>query len=65
MASHFGIPLSTTHTIGTAVMGVGATRRLSAVNWGVSRQIVLTWVLTFPSCLALGFVFALLFRLIL
>jgi PiT family inorganic phosphate transporter len=46
-------------------MGVGATRRLSAVNWGVSRQIVLTWVLTFPACLALGFVFALLFRLIL
>ena len=64
LASHFGIPLSTTHTIGTAIMGVGATRRLSAVNWGMSRQIVMTWVLTFPACLILGFVFTWLFKLI-
>jgi len=64
MASRFGIPLSTTHTIGTAIMGVGATRRLSAVNWGISRQIAATWVLTFPACLVLGFLFALLFKLI-
>ena len=63
-ASRFGIPLSTTHTIGTAIMGVGATRRLSAVNWGVSRQIVMTWVLTFPACLILGFLFTQLFKLI-
>jgi inorganic phosphate transporter, PiT family len=47
--SRFGIPLSTTHTIGTAIMGVGATRRLSAVNWNVGRQIVATWVVTFPA----------------
>jgi PiT family inorganic phosphate transporter len=57
VSSHFGIPLSTTHTIGTAIMGVGATRRISAVNWSVSREIVSTWVLTFPACLVLGFVF--------
>ena len=62
VSSHFGIPLSTTHTIGTAIMGVGATRGSSAVNWSVSRQIVLTWVLTFPACLMLGFLFALLFK---
>lgn len=64
LASRFGIPLSTTHTIGTAIMGVGATRRLSAVNWSVSRQIVMTWVLTFPACLVLGYVFTLLFKVI-
>ncbi len=64
LASHFGVPVSTTHTIGTAIMGVGATRRLSAVNWGMSRQIVMTWVLTFPACLVLGFVFTWLFKLI-
>jgi len=64
IASRFGVPLSTTHTIGTAIMGVGATRRLSAVNWGVSRQIVMTWVLTFPACLILGYIFTWLFKLI-
>jgi len=64
IASHFGIPLSTTHTIGTAIMGVGSTRRLSAVNWSVSRQIVATWIITFPACLILGYVFAWLFKLI-
>jgi len=58
IASHFGIPLSTTHTINTAIMGVGATRRLSAVRWGVTGQIVLTWLLTFPVCGVLGFLFA-------
>ena len=61
-ASRFGIPLSTTHTIGTAIMGVGATRRFSAVNWSVSRQIVNTWVLTFPACRVLGYGFALVFK---
>jgi PiT family inorganic phosphate transporter len=50
LASHFGIPLSTTHTISTTIMGVGATKRLSAVRWGVSRNIVIAWVLTFPVC---------------
>jgi PiT family inorganic phosphate transporter len=64
LASRLGIPLSTTHTIGTAIMGVGATRRLSAVNWLVSRQIVMTWLLTFPACLALGYVFTWILKII-
>ncbi|MBI2174251.1 MAG: inorganic phosphate transporter [Candidatus Omnitrophica bacterium] len=50
LASQFGIPLSTTHTISTAIMGVGSTRRFSAVRWGVSRNIITAWVLTFPVC---------------
>lgn len=50
VASNFGIPLSTTHTIGTAIMGVGAHRRFSAVRWGVAMNVVLAWVLTFPVC---------------
>lgn len=48
----FGAPISTTHVISTAVMGVGATRRLSAVRWGIARDIVLTWILTFPGSTA-------------
>jgi PiT family inorganic phosphate transporter len=50
LASLFGIPLSTTHTINTAIMGVGASRRMSAVRWGVGSEIVCAWVLTFPVC---------------
>jgi len=58
VASHFGIPVSTTHCISTAIMGVGATRRLSAVRWGIARNIVLTWILTFPACVILGWIIA-------
>jgi PiT family inorganic phosphate transporter len=50
LASRLGIPVSTTHTISTSIMGVGSTRRLSAVRWGVGREIVTAWVLTFPVC---------------
>ena len=50
LASRLGIPLSTTQTISTAIMGVGSTRRLSAVRWCVGREIVTAWVLTFPAC---------------
>jgi PiT family inorganic phosphate transporter len=50
LASRLGIPLSTTHTINTAIMGVGSTRRLSAVRWGVGGEIVTAWILTFPVC---------------
>ena len=50
LATRLGIPLSTTHTISTAIMGVGATRRISAVRWGVTRDIVTAWLLTFPVC---------------
>jgi PiT family inorganic phosphate transporter len=58
VASHFGIPVSTTHCISSAIMGVGATRRLSAVRWGIARNIVLTWLLTFPACGILGWLIA-------
>jgi len=54
-AARLGIPVSTTHAIGTAIMGVGATRRFSAVRWGVARQVVAAWILTWPSCALLGF----------
>jgi PiT family inorganic phosphate transporter len=56
LASFFGIPLSTTHTINTAIMGVGATRRLSAVRWGVGGEIVTAWILTFPVSFAISWV---------
>jgi PiT family inorganic phosphate transporter len=50
LATRLGVPLSTTHTISTAIVGVGATRSISAVRWGVTRDIVIAWVLTFPVC---------------
>jgi len=49
LATHWGIPVSTTHTITGAIMGVGSTRRLSAVKWGLSMRIVWAWVLTIPA----------------
>ena len=45
----FEAPISTTHTITSAIMGAGATRRLSAVRWGAARTILAAWVLTFPA----------------
>jgi PiT family inorganic phosphate transporter len=54
LATRLGIPLSTTHTINTAIVGVGATRRFSAVRWGVTFDIVAAWILTFPVCGAIG-----------
>jgi PiT family inorganic phosphate transporter len=48
-ASHFGMPVSTTHVISTAIMGVGSTTRLSAVRWGVAGSIVTAWILTIPA----------------
>lgn len=65
LASHFGIPLSTTHCIGTSIMGVGASQRFSAVRWGIARNIVMTWIITFPVCFALGYLFALLLKIVL
>ncbi|NLK39392.1 MAG: inorganic phosphate transporter [Clostridiales bacterium] len=61
LASSYGIPVSTTHTKTTAVMGVGATKRLSAVNFSVVKDMLLTWVLTFPGCGLIGFLLAKLF----
>ena len=57
-----GIPVSTTHTKTSAIMGVGAVRRLSAINFGVVRDMMLTWVFTFPGCGLISFVMAKLFR---
>jgi len=54
-ASLVGIPVSTTHIITSSIMGVGATRRLSAVRWGVARNIVWAWILTIPLSAAIGF----------
>jgi PiT family inorganic phosphate transporter len=45
----FQAPISTTHVISSAVMGAGATKRLSAVRWGVARSIVVAWIFTFPA----------------
>jgi PiT family inorganic phosphate transporter len=53
-ATHFGIPVSTTHAITGSIVGVGATRRLSAVRWGVAGQIVWAWVLTIPMAALIG-----------
>jgi PiT family inorganic phosphate transporter len=65
VASHLGIPVSTTHCISTAVMGVGATQRFSAVRWGVAGNIVAAWIITFPVCGGLGYLFAWLLKLVL
>ena len=58
VASHLGIPVSTTHCISTSVMGVGSTRRLSAVRWGIAGNIMAAWVITFPVCGGLGYLFS-------
>ncbi len=64
LSSVTGIPVSTTHTKTTAIMGVGAARRISNVNWSVVKELVLTWVFTFPGCGLLGFLMAKLFLII-
>ncbi len=64
LSSLTGIPVSTTHTKTTAIMGVGAARRMSNVNWSVVKDLVLTWICTFPGCGLLGYGMAKLFLLI-
>ncbi|MGI6161459.1 MAG: inorganic phosphate transporter [Christensenellales bacterium] len=59
-----GIPLSTTNTKGAALMGAAAARRVSSVNWGIVKEMILAWILTFPGCALIGFVMALIFQLI-
>lgn len=56
-----GIPVSTTHTKTTAIMGVGASKRIKSVNWGIVNEMVLAWILTFPGCSLIGFLMARLF----
>ena len=54
--SRLGIPVSTTHVISSSILGVGATRSLSAVRWGIAGRIVTAWVVTLPACIILAFV---------
>jgi len=64
-ASHFGVPVSTTHVISSAIMGVGSSDRFSAVRWGIAGNIVVAWVLTIPaSGLVAGLVYAVLRQLL-
>jgi PiT family inorganic phosphate transporter len=58
-----GIPVSTTHAISGAIMGAGATRRLSAVRWGLGRKIIYSWIITIPASAALGAATLLIIRL--
>ena len=58
-ASVLGIPVSTTHTITSAIMGVGISRRLSAVDWTLAQEIVISWILTLPVTTVLGALFSL------
>ncbi|MCC6345562.1 MAG: inorganic phosphate transporter [Nitrospirales bacterium] len=54
IASRIGLPLSTTHVISSTIMGVGASKRFSAVRWGVGGNIIMAWVLTIPACVGLA-----------
>jgi inorganic phosphate transporter, PiT family len=63
-ATFLGIPVSTTHTITGAIVGVGATHSLSAVRWGVARRIVWAWFFTIPASAAIAALFAYLFNLV-
>ncbi len=65
LSSTFGIPVSTTHTKTSAIMGVGAVRRLSAINFSVVKEMMLTWVFTFPGCGLISFIMAKIFMAIL
>jgi PiT family inorganic phosphate transporter len=61
--AHYGFPVSTTHTISGSVMGAGASRRLSAVRWGVAGSILAAWVMTIPCAALVGAVMELVTRL--
>jgi PiT family inorganic phosphate transporter len=56
VSSHYGLPVSTTHVIATSIMGVGATKRFSAVRWGLAGKIVMAWIFTLPICFLAGMV---------
>ena len=63
-SSVFGLPVSTTHVVTTCIMGVGSTRRFSAVRWGLAGKILMAWIFTLPICFAAGWLIAELFLLI-
>jgi inorganic phosphate transporter, PiT family len=64
LVTGLGVPLSTTHTIATAIMGVGAVHGLRAVRWGITQELVTAWVLTFPICAAISWGVITLLRLL-
>jgi len=64
VASHIGLPLSTTHVISSTIMGVGSSQRLSAVRWSVGGNIILAWVFTIPACLGLSWAVAKLMQML-
>jgi PiT family inorganic phosphate transporter len=57
LATSFGVPVSTTHTITGAIMGVGAARKVSAVRWGIAGSIIIAWVITLPAAALIGALF--------
>jgi len=61
LASILGLPVSTTHTKTTAIMGVGASKRISSVNWSIVKEMVAAWLLTFPGCGIVGYIMAMIF----
>ena len=63
IASRIGLPLSTTHIISSSIMGVGASKRLSAVRWGIGGNIILAWVVTLPACAIFAWVISHFLRL--
>lgn len=63
-ASRLGIPLSTTHVISSSILGAGATKRASAVRWGIAGRIVMAWIITLPVCMAMGWLIYQLIHLI-
>ena len=65
LATNWGVPLSTTNSKATAMMGAGASKGLSRVDWGIAKEMIAAWVLTFPACMLLGYVFAIIIRAIL
>jgi PiT family inorganic phosphate transporter len=65
VASQIGIPISTTHAITSSILGVGASRRLSAVRWGVTLQIFTSWLLTVPVTVGLGALYLVILRAVL
>ena len=64
LVTHFGIPVSTTHTITGAIVGVGAARRTAAVRWNVASDVVLAWIVTLPAAALFGSAFYELYKLL-
>ena len=64
LSSVFGIPVSTTHTKTSAIMGVGAVKRISAINFGVVKDMMLTWIFTFPGCGLISYIMAKIFMIL-